>query len=126
MKKHFLFLAIILGLSASMAFSMNSDPIPKSENPAIPDKTENILSEEEKTAINDETENTLSEEEISALIMRVEEIRDMDKSNLTPEEKLELKKELKEYKKEMKQNRPIVYIGGVGLILLIILVILLV
>lgn len=126
MKKHFLLLAIILGLSASMAFSMNSDPIPESENPAIPDKTENILSEEEKTAIADETENTLSEEEITAITTRIEEIRDMDKSNLTPEERLELKKELKEYKKEMKQNRPIIYVGGVTLLLIIILVIILV
>ena len=83
MKKHFVLLAIILGLSASTAFSMNSDPKTESENPAIPDKTE----------------NKLSEEEISRLSTRVEEIRDMDKSNLTSEEKLELKKELKEIKK---------------------------
>jgi hypothetical protein len=110
MKKHFVLLAIILGLSASMAFSMNSDPIPESEN----------------TAISDETENTLSEEEITALTTRIEEIRDMDKSNLTPEERLELKKELKEYKKEMKKNRPIVYVGGITLLLIIIIVILLV
>ena len=93
MKNHILLLAIIIGLSTSMAFSMNSDPIPESENTAILDETENAITESENTAFPDETENTLSEVEITALTTRVEEIRDMDKSNLTPEERVELKKE---------------------------------
>ncbi|MCF8225060.1 MAG: hypothetical protein K9J30_04195 [Bacteroidales bacterium] len=110
MKRNFILLAIIFGLSASTAFSMNSDPKLASDNPAIPAKTE----------------NKLSEEEVIRLTKRVEEIRDMDKSNLTSEEKVELRKELKEYKKALRNNKPFIYIGGAGLLLIIILVILLV
>ncbi len=111
MKKTIFLLAIIFGLSASTVFSMKSDPKSESENPAIPDQTE----------------NKLSEEEISLLKARIEEIRDMDKSNLTSEEKLELKNELKEYKKDLRENRPLIYVGGtVTLILIILLIILLV
>jgi hypothetical protein len=111
MKRTVILLAIIFGLSASTVFSMNSDPKLESENPAIPDKTE----------------NTLSEEEISRIKTRIEEIRDTDKSKLTSEEKLELKNELKEHKKNLRENSPYIYIGGTAtLILIIILVILLV
>ena len=77
MKKHLFLLAIIIGLSASTAFSMNADPKIEPKDPPIPNKTE----------------NKLSEEEVSRLTTRVEAIRDIDKSNLTSEEKLELKNE---------------------------------
>lgn len=110
MKKHFILLAIIFGLSASTAFSMNSDPKFESENPVVPEKTE----------------NKLSDEEVTRLSNRVEEIRDMDKSNMTSEEKLELKNELKENKKELRENQPYIYVGGASLLLIIILVIILV
>jgi hypothetical protein len=110
MRKQFILLAIIVGLSTSTAFSMNPGPDPGTKSPAIPDKTE----------------NKLSEEEVSRMLKRVEEIRNIDKSDLSSEEKVELKKELKEYKKELRKNDPYIYVGGAGLILLIILVILLV
>ncbi len=71
------------------------------------------------------TENTLTKEEASTLTTRVEEIRDMDKSELSASEKNELKSELKEIKATMK-NEPYIYIGGGTLILILILLIILV
>jgi len=70
-------------------------------------------------------ENTLTKEEASTLTTRVEEIRDMDKSELSASEKSELKNELKEIKATMK-NQPYIYIGGGTLILILILLIILV
>ena len=49
-----------------------------------------------------EASNKLTEEEMSALTTRVNEIRDMDKSEMTSSEKNELKSELKDIKKTMK------------------------
>lgn len=71
-------------------------------------------------------ENKLSEEEITRLTKRVEEIRDMDKSDLKAGEKRELKKELKGIKENLRREGGYVYIGGATLLLIIILVILLV
>lgn len=122
MKKQLYLLAIIVGLSASSAFSMNSDPPNVSEDPVAPDKTENTLSEDPVNP--DKTENTLSEEEFNRLSMRVEEIRAIDKSTLTVEEKRELKNELKATKKNLKENSPYVVIGGTTLLLIIIIILL--
>ncbi len=63
---------------------------------------------------------------MSRLTKRVEEIRDMDKTNMTVKEKRELKKELKGIKENVRRNNGVVYIGTGTLILIIILVILLV
>jgi hypothetical protein len=98
---------VIFSLSA---FAINHDSKSKSENPAVPDKKE----------------NKMSDEEISRLTRRVEELRNMDKANLTVKEKRELKKELKGIKKNVRRNGGVVYIGSGTLILIIILVILLV
>jgi len=97
----------MLSLGASTAFAEKSD---SSEKNAIPVKSE----------------NKLSEEEISRLTKRVEEIRDMDKSNLNAKEKRALRKELKEIKANVRADGGYVYIGAGTLILIIILVILLV
>ena len=72
------------------------------------------------------TENRLTEAEISLLTKRVEEIRAMDKSEMTVSERMELRKELKETKKNVKNSGGTIYIGGAALILIILLVILLV
>ena len=74
----------------------------------------------------DKTENKLSEEEITRLTKRVEEIRDMDKSDLKAGEKRELKKELKGIKENIRRDGGYVYLGGGTLLLIIILIILLV
>lgn len=72
------------------------------------------------------TENKLSEEEANRLIRRVEEIRDMDKTNMAASEKRELRKELRATQKNVKRDSGVVYISAGTLILIIILVILLV
>lgn len=110
MKKSLIFLIVmVFTLSASVAFAGNTNPKSASDRTAVPAKTE----------------NTLTVEEVNRLTKRVEEIRVMDKSNLTKTEKSELKKELKETKKDLKKNNGTIVIGGTTLILIIILVIIL-
>lgn len=111
MKKSILFVLImIFSLSASTAFATKADPNTNPDNLAVPGKTE----------------NKLSEEELSRLTRRVEEIRDMDKTDMTGKEKRELRKELKGIKENVRKADGVVYIGAGTLILIIILVILLV
>jgi hypothetical protein len=71
------------------------------------------------------TENKLSAEEVSRLNNRVEEIRKMDKSDMTVSEKRELRKESKSIKENVRKNGEVIYISG-GTLLLIIIIILLV
>lgn len=104
----YLMFLMIFTLSASTAFAIKSDPKRISENPATPVKTE----------------NKLTEEEMARLKNRVEEIRDMDKENLTNSEKRDLRNELKGIKENVKNNGGYVYVG-VGTILLIILLVIL-
>jgi Zn-dependent M32 family carboxypeptidase len=92
------------------AFASSAVPKSATEDPAIPAKTE----------------NQMTDEEMSQLIKRVEEIRDMDKTELTAKEKRALKTEMKEMKKAVKERGGYVYIGGASLILIILLIILLV
>jgi hypothetical protein len=111
MKKIILFILIMtFSIGASTAFASKSDPKKDSDNLAVPNKTE----------------NKLSEEELSRLTRRVEEIRDMDKTNMTIKEKRAIKKELKGIKKNVRRSGSVVYIGTGTLILIILLVILLV
>jgi hypothetical protein len=60
------------------------------------------------------------------LTKRIEEIRDIDKSDLSLVEKRELRNELKEIKEKVRDSGGYVYIGAGTLILIIILIILLV
>lgn len=76
----------------------------------------------DKPAVSDKKENKMSEEEIARLTRRVEEIRSMDKSELTAKEKKELKKELKAIKKDVGGS---IYIGAGTLLVIILLAILL-
>lgn len=109
MKKTILFVFImVFTLSASTAFAGNKDPKTSPENLAVPGKTE----------------NKLSEEELSRLTRRVEEIRDMDKSEMTGKEKKELRKELKGIKENVRRSDGTVVIGVTTLLLLIIILIL--
>lgn len=70
------------------------------------------------------SEASLTNEEVAALTSRVEEIRVMDKSNLTATEKIDLKNELKDIKETVKSD-PYVYIGSSTLILILIILIIL-
>jgi len=84
-----------------------------------------IKASSDNTAAVVKTENKLSAEEIATLTKRVEEIRSMDKSNLTSVEKRELRKEVKGIKENVRKNGEIIYISG-GTLLLIILIIVLI
>ena len=78
-----------------------------------------------KSAAPAATENRLSAEEMSCLTARVEEIRNMDKTDMTVKEKRELRKELKTIKENVKKSGGYIYIGGSTLLLIILLIILL-
>lgn len=70
------------------------------------------------------TENKLSEEELSCMKNRVEEIRNMDKSNLSLTEKSELRKELTAIKASERRNDGYIYIGGSTIIIIILILLL--
>jgi regulatory protein YycI of two-component signal transduction system YycFG len=109
-KTIFLVCLMIFSLFATSAFASKSDSKRTVDNSVVPTKTE----------------NKLSEEEVSRLTRRVEEIRDMDKSNMTLTEKRELSNELKTIKEKAKKNHGYVYIGVGTLLLIILLIVLLV
>ena len=77
------------------------------------------------TAVPAATENKLTEEEISNYRARVEEIRGMDKSEMTVSEKKELKNELKDIKETMRRDGTYIYVGAGTVVLIIILLLLL-
>ena len=109
MKKLIFFASLLLfSLSTSMAFAKMSAPN------SVPDKKE----------------NKISDEEMNRMKNRVEEIRKMDKTNLSTSEKRELKKELKaiEVKERAYYNggyTGYVYIGGSTIVIIILLLLLL-
>ncbi|MBV5314306.1 MAG: hypothetical protein JZU47_13475 [Prolixibacteraceae bacterium] len=105
MKKTIYFaILMIFTLSASTAFAGRNDL--KSVTPVA-------------------TENKLTTEEVNKLKTRVDEIRSMDKSEMTVSEKRELRKELKSTKENVRKSGEVIYISG-GTILLIILIIVLI
>lgn len=110
MKKTIFFaLLMIMSMSASTVFASNLNAKNSIENPAIPAKTDTKLTEAQATKLKD----------------RVEEIRDMDKSDMSAAEKLALRKEVKEIKQTVKKDGGYVYIGTGTLILIIVLLIIL-
>ena len=108
-KTIFIGILMIFTLSSTIAFAANNDSKAKTETAAVLAKTE----------------NKLSAEEVTSLTKRVEEIRGMDKSEMTSTEKRELRKELKGIKANVKRSGEVIYISG-GTLLIIILIILLV
>lgn len=72
-----------------------------------------------------EEQNKLSEAEIQVYVARVDEIKNMDKKDLTAQQRRELRKEVREIKDIVKQNAEGIYIGGGALLVVIILLILL-
>jgi len=103
----FLAILMIFTLSSTIAFAGKSDLKSSSDNAAT------------------KTENKLTAEEVTRLTNRVEEIRSMDKSEMTVTEKRELRKELKGIKSNVRRSGEVIYISG-GTILLIILILLLI
>ena len=108
-KSIFIGILMLLTLSSTIAVAGTSD----------------LKSTTENTAALVKTENKLSAEEIASLTKRVEEIRTMDKSEMTSLEKRELRKELKGIKENVHKSGEVIYISG-GTLLLIILIIVLI
>jgi hypothetical protein len=71
------------------------------------------------------TEKPTREARALQLTTRLKEIRDMDKSNLTSSEKKALRKEVKEIKKEARDNKNGIYLSVGAIIIIILLLILL-
>lgn len=104
-KTIFIAIMMIFTLSATTTFAKKSDL--KSIAPAA-------------------TENKLSAEELNRLNTRVEEIRSMDKSDMSVTEKRELRKESKSIKENVKRDGGgYVYLGGGTLLLVLLLILLL-
>lgn len=103
-KTIFIAIMMIFTLGATTTFASNSDL--KSNAPAA-------------------TENKLSSEEVNNMKTRFEEIRKMDKSDMTVSEKRELRNESKSIKENVRKSGGVIYIGT-GTLLLIIIIILLV
>ena len=108
-KTIFIGILMIFTLSSTVAFAGKADAKSTTENTAVVAKTE----------------NKLSKEEVALLTKRVEEIRSMDKSNMTVAEKREMRKELKGIKENVRKSGEVIYISG-GTLLLIILIIVLI
>lgn len=71
------------------------------------------------------TTKTIESEEAKAIINRLNEIKAMDKSTLTPSEKKVLRKEVKESKKKMQRLGGGVYLSVGAIIIIILLLIIL-
>jgi hypothetical protein len=108
-KTIFIGILMMFTLSSTIAFAGKTD----------------LKSATENTAVLAKTENKLSAEELATFTKRVEEIRGMDKSQMTSTEKRELRKELKGIKENVRKDGSIIYISGGTLLLIIILIILL-
>lgn len=78
---------------------------------------------ENNSSAKDATEVVMSDEAV-ALMDRLEEIESMDKSDLTSSEKRELRKEVRDIKKELKELSGGVYISVGAAILIVLLLIL--
>lgn len=109
MKKTIFGTLMIFMFSATMAFAGNNGLNASSDNSAALVKTE----------------NKMSAEEVARLTKRVEEIRSMDKSEMTVTEKRALRKEVKGIKENVRKGGEVIYISG-GTILLIILILILI
>jgi hypothetical protein len=103
---------MIFSLSASTAFAIKHDPKSESDKPAVPNNTE----------------NKLSEEELSRLTKRSEEIRDMEKSKQTVEigqPRHRTRRDHNAINRDNRRHGGYIYAGAGTLLLIIILVILL-
>jgi hypothetical protein len=110
MKNIFLFVCLLFfSLNASTILASDLKAELKSENPAIVENNENKMAEAES----------------NPLEIRIQEIRDMDKSEMTAEERQELRKELKDIREEARQPGGGVYISVGALIVVLILILLL-
>jgi hypothetical protein len=108
-KTIFLGILLIFTLSSTIAFASKTNSKAATENAATVAKTE----------------NKLTAEEVAVMTARVEEIRNMDKSNMTSMEKRELRKESMAIKENVRKDGGVIYVS-VGTVLLIVLIIVLI
>ena len=102
MKKTVFYLVIVIALSIvpNTALALEKNPMPIEKTPTeIP-------------------------ADVKTMLDRLEEIKNMDKSNLKPSERKELRKEVKDMKKKIRKSGNGIYIssGAIILILLILLI----
>lgn len=108
-KSIFLGVLMIFALSSTQLFASNKSSKAATENSAVIAKKA----------------NKLSAEEVASLTARVEEIKNMDKSDMTSMEKRELRKESKAIKENVRKDGGVIYVS-VGTVLLIVLIIILI
>ncbi len=97
-----------------MAASLSLTILPLSSNAANPDAVPGVVDRE-----------TPVSPDVNRMISRVNEIKEMDKSNLTSAEKKDLRKELRSLKHELKKTGKGVYLS-IGAIIIIILLLILI
>ena len=112
------------GLDNHATIENRENKLAESEYPDVIESRDNKLAESDNTAATEAEEDILSEEELSLLEMRIEEIRDIDKSDLSGEEKKELKNELRDIREQMRKAGGIYISVGALILILILLVIL--
>ena len=72
-----------------------------------------------------ESVKKLSDEEINCLVSRLDEIRDMDRKQLSRADKKALKQEVKDIKEILKEQDYVIYVSLTALLLILLLIILL-
>jgi hypothetical protein len=116
---------MILSIGAFTAFSNEAGPQAMQQMPSISDMAveHNAGSSLEMAATSSETKAMNVENHADLLKARVKEIRDMDKSELSAEERDELRRELQETQEVVRG--PGIYIGAGTLLLIVILILIL-
>ena len=110
MKKNVCFSLVALVLTLFISINANAaTPSATTENPAKISKKEKLMASEEGKAI----------------LSRLEEIKGMDKSEMTAKEKRELRKEVRTLKAQAAQIGGGVYISAGALIVILLLILLL-
>ena len=114
MKKLMLILSIAI-------FALGTNAV-KADSPEIKPLSSSTVSTPSGTTV----ENKLSDREVRSMIDRLKEIRRMDKSNLTKEQKHELRNEVLAIRDRLRKHEvTYVYVSGGALILILILLIIL-
>lgn len=85
------------------------------------------IKDEDKKSVKVEKKQKLSDAEVEKLVLRVNEINNMDVKNLPANERRVLKKELRDIRKKLDRNADgfSLYIGGGALLVIILILILL-
>jgi biopolymer transport protein ExbD len=86
---------------------------------------QNTKSKSIKNEVSKPTTEVRSKQESSTLVVRLNEINKMDKSNLSSSDKRHLRKEVRGIKQQLKASNGGVYISGGAIIIILILLIIL-